>query len=108
MTWPTFADSHYPEVVLRALATATPAMQAYFERLPKPQVDCDYHTRTIENRSMIGPLPVRGSHVLGAHTGFGVMVTPTAGDLLAAHLTGAALPSYAPWFLLERYQDNEY
>jgi glycine/D-amino acid oxidase-like deaminating enzyme len=105
---PAFADRHYPEVVLRGLSTAIPAMRAYFERLPKPQLDCGYYTRTVENRPLIGPLPVRGVHVLGALSGFGVMASPAAGDLLAAHLTGAVLPSYAPWFLLERYQDSEY
>jgi hypothetical protein len=36
------------------------------------------------------------------------MASPASGDLLAAHLTGAELPSYAPWFLLARYQDSEY
>ncbi|MGD8760320.1 MAG: FAD-binding oxidoreductase [Anaerolineales bacterium] len=105
---PVSADRHYPEVVLRGLSTAIPAMRAYFERLPKPQVDCGYYTRTVENRPLIGPLPLRGAHVLGALSGFGIMASPAAGDLLAAHLTGSELPSYAPWFLLERYQDSEY
>jgi hypothetical protein len=31
-----------------------------------------------------------------------------AGHLLAAHVTGVELPSYAPWFLLDRYQNPEY
>ena len=30
------------------------------------------------------------------------------GELLAAHLTGSPLPSYAPAFALERYQAPEY
>jgi hypothetical protein len=37
-----------------------------------------------------------------------IMASPASGDLLAAHLTGSELPFYAPWFLLERYQDSEY
>jgi hypothetical protein len=36
------------------------------------------------------------------------MAACAAGELLAAHLTGGALPHYAPAFLLERYQDREY
>jgi glycine/D-amino acid oxidase-like deaminating enzyme len=105
---PVSADRHYPEVVLRGLSTAIPAMRGYIERLPKPQADCGYYTRTIENRPLIGPLAVRGVHMLGALSGFGIMASPAAGDLLAAYLTGTELPSYAPWFLLERYQDPEY
>jgi glycine/D-amino acid oxidase-like deaminating enzyme len=71
-------------------------------------VDCGHHTRTVENRPLIGPLPVRGTHVLGALSGFGFMASPAASDLLAAHLTCAGLPCYAPWFLLARHQDREY
>jgi len=46
--------------------------------------------------------------ILGALSGFGVMATCAAGELLAAHVTGAALPGYAPAFLLSRYQDPAY
>ena len=45
---------------------------------------------------------------MGALSGFGVMATCAAGELLAAHVTGAALPGYAPAFLLSRYQDPAY
>jgi hypothetical protein len=31
-----------------------------------------------------------------------------AGELLAAHITGSKLPSYAPAFSLDRYDDPEY
>jgi len=37
-----------------------------------------------------------------------VMAACAAGELLAAHVTGAALPGYAPAFLLSRYQDPAY
>ena len=57
---------------------------------------------------MIGPLPVEGACVIGALSGFGLMASPAAGELLAAHVTGSALPRYAPAFALERYQDPEY
>jgi hypothetical protein len=36
------------------------------------------------------------------------MAACAAGELLAAHVTGAALPGYAPAFLLSRYQDPVY
>jgi hypothetical protein len=31
-----------------------------------------------------------------------------AGELLAAHVTGGQVPSYARWFRLERYEDPDY
>jgi sarcosine oxidase subunit beta len=36
------------------------------------------------------------------------MAACAGGELLAAHITGAALPAYAPAFLLSRYDDPAY
>jgi hypothetical protein len=36
------------------------------------------------------------------------MASNAAADLLAAHLTGAALPAYAPAFMPSRYDDPAY
>ena len=101
-------DPHYFEVVLRGLSRMVPALEAYFDKLPKPVVDGGYYTKTEENRPLIGPLPVEGAYIIGALSGFGIMAGCAAGELLAAHMTGSELPSYAPWFLLERYEDPEY
>jgi glycine/D-amino acid oxidase-like deaminating enzyme len=101
-------DAHYFEVVLRGLSRMVPGLRAYFERLPRPIVDGGYYTKTRENRPLIGPLPVKGAFIVGALSGFGIMAGAAAGELLAAHVTGSELPDYAPWFLLERYDDPEY
>jgi glycine/D-amino acid oxidase-like deaminating enzyme len=101
-------DPHYPDIVLRGLAVMIPGLGAYFGRMSKPVVDGGYYTKTRENRPLIGPLPVRGAYVIGAFSGYGIMASCAAGELLAAHLAGNDLPSYAPAFLLERYQDPEY
>ena len=101
-------DPHYPEVVVRGLSRMVPALREYFERLPKPTVDGGYYAKTQENRPLIGPLPVEGAYIIGALSGFGIMAACAAGELLAAHVTSDDLPPYAPWFLLERYQDPEY
>jgi glycine/D-amino acid oxidase-like deaminating enzyme len=46
--------------------------------------------------------------MLGAESGYGIMASMAAGELLAAHVTGSALPEYAPAFLLSRYDDPAY
>ncbi len=102
------SDPHYFEVVLRGLSRMIPGLRAYFERLPRPVVDGGYYAKTDENRPLIGPLPVKGAYIIGALSGFGIMAACAAGELLAAHVTGSELPPYAPWFLLERYEDPEY
>jgi glycine/D-amino acid oxidase-like deaminating enzyme len=104
---PTF-DPSFPDVVLRGLATMIPGLKTYFDRPPKPVLDGGYYTKTRENRPLIGPLPVPGAYVIGAFSGFGLMAAPAAGELLAAHITGSALPAYAPSFMLERYTDPGY
>jgi glycine/D-amino acid oxidase-like deaminating enzyme len=101
-------DLHYFEIVLRGLSRMIPGLQAYFDRLPKPTVDGGYYAKTRENRPLIGPLPVQGAYIIGALSGFGIMAACAAGELLAAHITGREVPSYAPWFLLERYEKPEY
>ena len=53
-------------------------------------------------------LPVDGAYVTAAFSGYGLMAACAAGELLAAHITGAALPAYAPAFLLSRYADPTY
>jgi sarcosine oxidase, subunit beta len=98
----------YPEVVLRGLARLLPGARAFLDRMPRPFVDGGYYTRTRENRPLIGPLEIEGSFVIGALSGFGLMASMGAGELLAAHVTGAALPEYARWFLPSRYADPAY
>jgi glycine/D-amino acid oxidase-like deaminating enzyme len=105
---PFTVDPRYSEMVLRGLTTMIPDMKAYLDRLPKPIVDGGYYTKTRENRPLIGRLPVEGTYVIGALSGFGVMAACGAGELLAAHLTGSTLPHYAPAFSLGRYEDTAY
>jgi glycine/D-amino acid oxidase-like deaminating enzyme len=57
---------------------------------------------------LIGPLPVEGAWVIGALSGYGLMASLAAGELLALHLLDKDLPSYAPAFDLKRYQDPAY
>lgn len=106
--WPLPDDPLYPEVVMRGLTTMVPGLTAYAEHLPESFVDGGYYTKTRENRPLIGPAGVDGVHLLTAMSGFGVMVSAGAADLLARHVTGAPLPDYADAFLLSRYDDPTY
>jgi glycine/D-amino acid oxidase-like deaminating enzyme len=101
-------DPYYPEIALRGMSAMLPAMADYFDAPPKPVVDGGYYTKTEENRLLVGPMGPKGAWVIGALSGYGLMASPAAGELLAAYITGDALPSYAGWFLLERYDDPEY
>lgn len=104
---PKFDDS-FPDLVMRGLATMIPSLQKYFHRPPKPFVDGGYYTKTKENRPLVGSHGVNGAYIIGAFSGYGLMCAPACGELLAAHITGASLPSYAKDFELARYEDEEY
>jgi glycine/D-amino acid oxidase-like deaminating enzyme len=106
--WPPKLDEEYPEIVLRGLAAMLPGMQGYFDRMPRPQLDGGYYTKTRENRPLVGPLPVEGAYVIGAVSGYGIMSACGVGDLLAHHVTGDRLPEYAPSFIPSRYEDPDY
>jgi glycine/D-amino acid oxidase-like deaminating enzyme len=108
LRFPVPLDPEFPEIVLRGMSTLVPALAPYLERLPKAYVDGGYYTKTRENRPLIGPLPMAGAYVYAALSGYGLMGACAGGELLAAHITGAALPPYAPAFDLRRYDDAEY
>jgi glycine/D-amino acid oxidase-like deaminating enzyme len=99
---------HYAELVLRGMARMVPAFRGYLDRMPRAYVDGGYYGKTRENRPLIGPLPVEGAYVTSAYSGFGIMAGCAGGELIAAHVTGSALPDYAPAFALARYDDPAY
>ncbi len=101
-------NPHYGEVLIRGLADMIPGLHVYFGRGHTAQVDGGYYCKTPENRPLIGPLPVPGAYVIGALTGYGLMASQAAGDLLAAHVMGERLPDDAGEFLLSRYEDPDY
>ncbi len=100
--------AHEAEIVMRGVARMVPALGASLERMGRPVVDGGYYTRTRDNRPLVGPLAAEGAFVLGALSGFGVMAAPACAEVLAAHLTGAALPPYAAALAPARFADPRY
>ena len=107
-TWPPALDPDYPDIALRGLSTMIPGLSQYFEQPPRPFLDGGYYTKTRENRPLIGPLPIEGAWVIGALSGYGLMASMAAGELLTLQMLDKRLPHYTPAFQLDRYQDAEY
>ena len=107
-TFPVEFDPSFAEITIRGMSRMVPALAGYLSRLPRAFVDGGYYTKTRENRLLSGPLPVEGAYVIGALSGYGMMSSNGAADLLADHVTGRALPHYAPAFLPSRYNDPTY
>lgn len=101
--FPLAFDPAYPMIVLRGLARMIPGMRAYFGTADTLPVDGGYYCKTPDNRPLIGPLPVEGAYIAGALSGYGVMGSQAAGELIAAHVTGGNLPDYAQSFSFNRF-----
>ena len=112
------ASPLFAELVLRALTRMVPALGGYFDGADgslqaSVTVDAGYYTSTPDNLPLIGPLPggPRNAFVCAGLSGYGVMASNAAGELLAAHVLGEeeALPGgYAPAFAPARWLDREY
>ena len=107
-SWPPRFEPFYPEIILRGLARMAPGLADYVGRLRNLYVDGGYYCKTRENRPLVGPLPVEGAYVIGALSGYGIMASQAAAELLAAHVCSGSLPDYAPAFELARYDDPAY
>lgn len=98
---------HVP-VVVRGIARLLPAFAAYLDAGRRPYVDGGYYTKTRENRPLVGPAGPEGFHLLAALSGFGIMASPAAGELLAGDLAGDRPPAWASAFRWARYDDPSY
>ena len=107
-TFPPAFARDYAEIVHRGLAAMIPRLGVYIGRGREAVVDGGYYCKTPDNRPLIGPTPIEGAYVLGALSGFGIMASQAAADLLAAHLLERPLPDYAAAFHPARFSDPAY
>lgn len=107
-SWPPVFDPWYGEVCVRGASRLVPGLAVYRGGAGLGTVDGGYYCKTIDNRPLIGPLPVEGAYALGALSGYGVMASASAAELLALHLEGAPLPPYAAALLPSRFDDPAY
>ena len=101
-------DERLPEIALRGWSRMLPSLKRYFARLPRMTVDGGYYVKTPENRPLVGPLPIAGAYLNAAYSGFGIMGACAGGELLAAHVCGTALPTYAAAFHPARFDEPGY
>ncbi len=99
----------FVDLVLRGASTFIPGLAQYIDNVTKPVPNYGgYYTKTKENLPLVGPLAVPGAYVAGAFSGYGTMTCCAGGELIAAWVAGATLPSYGKHFSLARYDDPAY
>ena len=85
----------FPQVVLQGLAHFIPTLAQYTEDLPQSIIQsAGYYTRTPENLPLISKTNYEGIYVIGALSGFGVMVACGAGKLLSDLLVESKMPVF--------------
>lgn len=100
-------EPNFPDIVLRGASRLNPSLAVYIGRLPRGTRHYGgYYTMTPENWPLIGPMRTQGTFMAGALSGFGTMGATATGELCAACMEGAALPAYADYFTLQRYEDT--
>jgi sarcosine oxidase, subunit beta len=104
---PQFAED-YSSIVIGGLTAMIPGLARYVGRAHEGIVDGGYYCKTPDNRPLIGPTSLEGVYLLGALSGFGIMASQAAAELLAAHLLGKPLPDYADAFRPARFDDPSY
>lgn len=105
----------FAELVVRALSRAIPTLSGYIgsDGSISATISCDggYYTKAPDNLPVIGPLPgaPQGAYMCAGLSGYGLMASNGAGELLARHVVGDALPAeYAQSFLPERWESQAY
>ncbi len=106
--FPPAFDPDYADIVLRGLTVMVPGLSAYAGRSPTVVVDGGYYCKAPDNRPLVGPTAIEGAYVLGALSGFGIMASQAAAELLAARMLGQPLPEYAAAFHPARFDDPDY
>lgn len=107
-TFPIDWDPLLPEITLRGMSVLIPGLRAYLDPMPRPYVDGGYYTKAPDNRPLIGPLSIPGAFVSSAFSGYGIMASLAAGELVARHVLGDVLPGYSEAFVPSRFDDPDY
>ena len=85
-----------------------PGVNVYKDDGPSAIVDGGYYCKTPDNRPLIGPTAIEGVYLLGALSGFGIMASQAAAELLAAYVLDHTRPDYARAFHPARFEDPAY
>ncbi len=112
---PALRGALYAELAVRGLSRMVPALRGYLQddgsMSAHISVDGGYYTKAPDNVPLVGPVvgAPAGSYVCAGLSGYGIMASNAAGELLAQHVAGDALPeAYAPALHPERWHTAAY
>jgi glycine/D-amino acid oxidase-like deaminating enzyme len=98
----------YGEIVMQGLVVMFPSLDRYLNTSASAIVDGGYYCKAPDNRPLIGPTSIEGVFLLGALSGYGIMASQAAAELLASHILHKQPPDYAIAFHPARFHDPAY
>ena len=104
---PVFARDYF-DIVIRGLAVMIPGLARYVDQGASAVVDGGYYCKAPDNRPLVGPTAIDGVFLLGALSGFGIMASQAAAELLATYILDRPRPDYAAAFHPMRFTDPAY
>jgi glycine/D-amino acid oxidase-like deaminating enzyme len=98
----------YPQAVIKGLSSFIPALESYTASIPQPTlVSGGFYTRTPENLPILQQVQ-SGVYIIGALSGFGVMMGCGVGEIMSRMMAGQDVPNYVQHFSASRYNDPAY
>jgi glycine/D-amino acid oxidase-like deaminating enzyme len=107
-TFPPVFARDYADIVIRGLAVMIPRLATYVSEAASAIVDGGYYCKAPDNRPLIGPTGTEGVFLLGALSGFGIMASQVAAELVATYILDRERPDYAAAFHPARFADPAY
>lgn len=105
---PSHFEPLYPKVALKGISSFIPSLQSFAQNIPQPIiVSGGFYTQTPENLPIIQQT-ASGVYVIGALSGFGVMVGCGVGDIMSDMIAGHTVPDYVRQFSASRYNNPDY
>ena len=101
-------DSHFAKLVVKGMSSFVPAMRPYVGNIPQPAiVSGGFYTRATDNLPIVDQTAA-GIYLIGALSGFGIMMGCALGEIMSDMIVEADLPKYLRHFSAKRYRDAQY
>ncbi len=108
LTGPIEPDPDFPADVLHALGEMLPGLRRVAGGCLHRQSVSGYYCKSPDQLPLVGPWKYPGLYLHGCFSGYGLMVSQGAADILARTLVGQALPAWGAGLDPRRFLDPQY
>ena len=101
-------DSRFADLAVKGISSFVPEVRPFVGNIPQPAiVSGGFYTRTTDNLPIVDQT-ASDIYLIGALSGFGIMMCCALGEIMSDMIVEAVVPEYARHFSAKRYQDAQY